>query len=230
MDGPVAMSPEDGQRMYEICTASIVLCPQAFQTVVDRNAKFGDRREAFDQLWKHVEEPCLQLPTLFAMDDFRRRTIAAMYLFQIFHKGEEIDQGEIILEASKVVPAPDVPGFEGRTMQLFDQEALRFLIVRASQKFPQAWEDFYKADSVPLDRRRKALASIVGYVNSHLDRNAPVFSHQTEVERERIVILGLMCFVPKEQWTSEDLKDLYDTMTPLGPDDYESAEPGPLGL
>ena len=230
MDEPVNLNIEDAQRMKEICMAAIVLFPQSFQTLVNRSADIGERREAFEQLWKPVEEPCMRLATLFAMNEFRRMFIAAMFFIQIFHKGEQLEDGEVMLEASKIVPAPDKPGFEGRTMQLYDQEALRLLILRASEKFPKAWEDFYKADSVPLDRRRRALAAIVGYVNSHLDRNAPVFTHQTPVERERSIILGLMCFVPKEQWTSEDLQGLFDTMTPLTPEDYEPEELGPLGL
>lgn len=230
MDEPVTLSPEDAQRMVEICTAAIVLFPQDFQTLVNRSAGVGVRQTAFHQLWKAVEEPALKLATLFAMDDLVRKFTTAMIFFQIFHKGEQLEEGDLILETSKIVPAPDKPGYEGRTMQLSDQEALRLLLLRAKEKFPQAWEDFYKADSLPLERRRRALASIVGYVNSHLDRNAPVFSHQKAAERERIVILGLMCFVPNDKWTSDDLHGLYDTMTPLGPNDYEPEETGPLGL
>lgn len=230
MDELVSLSPQDAHRLVEICNAAIVLYPGSFEVLVDRTKAIDDRQTAFAQLWKAAEDPALTLTTFLAMDDFVRQFTTANVFFQIFHKGQQIDQDEILRETSRIVPSPDKPGFEGKTIQLHDMDALRLLIMRAREKFPQAWEDFYKADSVPLDRRRRALGSIVGYVNSHLDRNAPVFTHQSQVERERTVILGLMCFVPKEQWTSEDLKELHDTMTPLTPKDYEPVEAGPLGL
>jgi len=86
--------------------------------------------------------------------------------------------------------------------------------ILAAEKFPRDFEAFFKRESEPIERRRQAFTNLFGFIWPKFEAKCdePL---SPDLQREWLVITGLMSFVPADQWSQDDVQRLLDELLPI---------------
>lgn len=212
--------------------------PSVFALAADPNADIKARWDAFDQVYAFVAEEMdkkgmpLQ-PGSFETKDLtdeqirliaersKRTGVAIWLLGQAYGTSEEA-LSAIMWQAEELVPTQPDPDTMRPQLTMKDQVLLYESLSIMPQEFPEDWECFFKASSVPVERRKLAFRRMYGCVGS-VWREKSLFARTlTPLQRQFLVMLALMCFVPADQWTQKDLDDLRAELLPVEEPDWES--------
>ncbi|MCH8275230.1 MAG: hypothetical protein IH851_10615 [Armatimonadetes bacterium] len=80
------------------------------------------------------------------------------------------------------------------------------------------WENDAATDAL----RKEGFEMLYAYIEPQLKKRVPALSHQSEQQRRRTVVLSLMCFVAKDEWTQDNLEELWSLLVP----GHKTAKPG----
>lgn len=81
-------------------------------------------------------------------------------------------------------------------MDLDDLQGVFDLLWEAEEKFPDAWRVFFSEWGEPVEARREAFATLLGYVNSHYFKRAPGMPHGTPVQQQNLLCIALLSTLP----------------------------------
>lgn len=200
------------------------LQPSSWRVAVDPTMSVKARWTAFDTVYEaYVDEmrergfPMEDALGALATEDseFRIRRMAALTMIQIACGGDRAALNHALVEVETLVPTPPDPATGSPQMSTRDQAILNVATRVLAEGFPDEWGCFFRKDSESVERRRSAFEVLYGAV-SGVWREQSLFAQSlSSAERQRWVIMGLICHVPRDQWTTADVDALAEELTPV---------------
>lgn len=236
--------PEGNDRqleaIYRALNSARNLMPGAFALAADGNGDLKARWSAFDRIYDYVaqklEEQNVPLPQAdfsnpeltaeqvrLYSERYPRITVAISLLGLAYGTRPEAQEA-IMWESEVLVPSVLDPETGSAPLTLQDQVLLQRTTSLLETELPEDWECFYKCDSEPLSRRKVAFARIYAIVGSVWREHSLFARRLTPEQRQKLVVLAMMCHVPKERWTQKDLEDLQAELVPVPEPDWEELE------
>lgn len=233
--------PEGNDRqleaIYNALNSARNLMPSVFALATDPKADTKARWSAFDRIYDFVaqrlEEQNVPLPQAgfsnpeltaeqvrLYSERYQRITIAISLLGLAYGTSEEAQAG-IMWQAEVLVPMSPDPETGSAPLTLQDQVLLERTTSLLATELPEDWECFFRGDSEPLPRRKMAFARINAIVGAVWREHSLFARRLTPDQRQRFVVLAMMCHVPKEQWTTKDLEDLQAELVPVPEPDWD---------
>jgi hypothetical protein len=214
------------------------LMPSAFGLAADPQADIKARWEAFDQLYDYVtaemqRHGCPHRPNPIKSDgptpeqvreisERNMRMQVAATLLATAYGSDPKARSAVYYQAEELVPTgPDPESWRPRiTMQ--DQVVLFEAASIVREDMAEDWACFFKAESEPLERRKLAFRRIYACMGGVWCEQSDFVRSFELIYRQRHIILALMCHVPREQRTTEDLQGLWDELLPIEEPDWDS--------
>ena len=214
------------------------LTPSAFATAVDRMANIKDRWSAFDKIYSFVVEELEKKGVQLEAPEFSKENLSeqqiqniaerskrhrvAAFLLTSAYGSDENARGAVIWEAENLVPTQPDPQTLRPPMTTQDQVILFEATKSLHSLVPEDWECFFKAETEPVERRRNAFRRIYAMVGA-VWREESLFARSiTPDQRQSGVLRALMCYIPPDQWTGEDLRALHAELIPIEEPDWEA--------
>lgn len=69
--------------------------------------------------------------------------------------------------------------------------------------------------SVSLPRRKQSFAAMYNMVFRLWEEDSLFPRTLDELEKQKLVMLGLMCWVPRDQWNENHLEHMYEELLPV---------------
>lgn len=200
------------------------LQPSCWRVAIDETMSLKARWTAFDKIYgAYVEamraegfpmedaEGALATPE----SEHRMRTLSALTMMQIAHGGDPANFNHAMVQAEALAPTPPNAETGLPQMSTKDQALLNVATSIQAQEFPDEWACFFKKDSEPLYRRKAAFEILYAGL-SGVWREQSLFARSlSSLDRQRWAVLALMCHVPRDQWTTEDLDALTEELVPV---------------
>lgn len=217
------------------------LRPKAFELVTDPEANLKERWTAFDELYEAIKEglakrghsvddvltaviapsPQQQPITESQIERGKRVRVALAMLTTKYGMTNESITG-VMMEADALVPAePDhETGKPLWTMR--DQALLGEFTALVRTELPEDWATFFRATSETAAKRKLAFRRIYALVGKAWLTHSLAPQAMTPEERQKIIIFCMMCHVPGDQWSDEDLIQLHADLLPIEEPDWAS--------
>ncbi|MBV6457918.1 MAG: hypothetical protein HONBIEJF_01038 [Fimbriimonadaceae bacterium] len=202
------------------------LMPRDTAVACDHNADSKARWTAFDRLFESVIEGCkpAELATLGwpieegpTSDDALRqlqRQVAMALIGQHF-QGNPDAAFEMMVQAEALVPTPPDPDTGQMPFTTADQAVLWLGVKYARDEFPEESRIFFRAESEPVERRRRAFRTLYALIGATWMHESLKARQMEPIQRQRLVVLALMSVVPADQWNNDDLERLWSELLPV---------------
>lgn len=206
--------------------------PAAFNRVIDPNAPIKERWKLFDEIYDAVEKRLvaqgtpIECPTPEMLNNLpeeerplhiargKRQLVAAAMMSYAF-PSDDAGQVSILIEAANLVPPVVRPYDPKPSATPMDFELLRLSIAATNKVLEEEWYCFFRCDEEPVEKRKAAFQKFYGVASTVWKKESLLARSLEPKQRQKQMILGMMCFVPHDQWSQTDLEQLWEEMVPV---------------
>lgn len=210
--------------------------PSAFDTAADQTEYAKSRWRAFDLIYEFVvremeSQGMPHLPHEFDMTGLThtqveaidqrsmRYAVATALLTNAYGTGPDA-LPEVMYQAEVLVPSGPDPETWHIPLTAQDQVALYNAVRTVAERTPQDLRTFFRTASAPVQQRRLAFLRMYAVIGAEWRRQSEFARGLEPAQRQEMVVFALMCFVPREEWTSADFVALRDELLPLPEPDW----------
>jgi hypothetical protein len=216
------------------------LMPSAFALAADPGADPKARWKAFDELYDYivgemqrVDRPHRPRPIkaegltperIAELSERGMRMQVAHALLMLAYGNSEEMRSAVLYQIEELVPTNPDPDTWRPPFTLQDHVILYKCTGTAFDEFPEEMACFYKAESEPLARRKLAFQRLYTCIGGTW-RDFSAFARALSPEhRQAQVVLALMCHIPRDRWTTEDLQELRRELLPVEEPDWDALD------
>jgi|CXWL01.1.fsa_nt_gi hypothetical protein len=237
---------KDNQKRMDRVNSQIAsvrnLRPKAFELVTDHEADIKQRWIAFDELYEAVREGLLQKgfspdlilttprspdlpahfpdPTEAQNQQCMRHVVAIGFMVEKFGTSNDA-VAHSVFQADLLTPPGLNPDTGRLTMSSSDMMLLGILTNLLRTEMSEDWDTFYKGDTEPAAKRKLAFRRIYAVVGAGWMEHSLYPKTLTPENRQKQLILAMMCHVPNDQWGEKDLLQLYEDLLPIEEPDWD---------
>ncbi len=219
------IEPEFSKAMAHVIATLQNTLPFSFKEATDISMSPKQRWIAFDKLFEQIviglREKGYALKDVDGPDatpesEQRIRQLAALALMSIAWGGGGTDvMNQALWEVEVLAPTLPNPETGMPRMSCKDQAMLYWLTEGCREEFPDEWRDFFMQSSVSLPRRKQSFAAMYNMVFRLWEEDSLFPRTLDELEKQKLVMLGLMCWVPRDQWNENHLEHMYEELLPV---------------
>lgn len=214
------------------------LLPCAYEVAVDPKADAKARWAAFDTIYDFVVESMAKQGHPLAPNEFDKSELTAQQAeacaersmryqvainLLVMYYGDPKENWTIMcMEADVLVPGTIDPETLKPSMTGKDQALLYELTTNSAQEMREEFELFFLCDSKPVELRREAFRVLYTCIAGVWRENSDFARACSPETRQAMVVMALMCHIPRDQWTAEDLQKLHDEMVPIPEPDWDA--------